>query len=94
MKALDKIYKIYTLCTLLHRSAFKNSAKFRQAFSDVCSVTNKTTFILKCLFMFCNYGPHFTNFDLKNSEFQKSVRKRSKSPRFFSNFLGFRNECF
>ena len=30
LKALDEIYKIYTL---LHRSAFKNSATFRQTFS-------------------------------------------------------------
>ena len=43
LKALDEIYKIYTL---LHRSAFKISAKFRQTFSRFHS------FIFKMSLMF------------------------------------------
>ena len=43
--------------TLLHRSAFQNSVKFRQTFSHFCS------FILKILFTFCNYGAKFRGVD-------------------------------
>ena len=74
LKALDEIYKMYTyaslgeknrieneimkMYTLLHRSAFKNSAKFRQTFSHF------RKFTLKILFIFCNYVPKFTNVDV------------------------------
>ena len=90
-----------TAGTALHRSAFKNSAKFHQTFSHVCS------FILKCL-LFCNDGPKFTNFDgfFRNfsnfffffSSLQQFVRnffrKYQNLLDRFSNFLGFRNEYF
>ena len=53
LKALDEIYKIYTL---LHRSAFKNSAKFRQcvfafsqfSFQIVTDFSKKLSKIHKC----------------------------------------------
>ena len=74
------------LSTLLHHSEFENSAKCRQTFSHVCS------FIFKVSLMFCNCCQISINFGEKYPEFQQFVRKLSKSPRFFSNFLGFRNE--
>ena len=46
MKGLDEIYKIYTRLHRLNRSALKNSAKFRQTFSQVY------TFILKIAYFF------------------------------------------
>ena len=81
-KALDEIYKIYKL---LHRSAFKNSAKFRQTFSHFYS------FVFEISLIFRNFCPNLTNFDEKFPEFQQICWKRSKSPRF-SNFLRFRTE--
>ena len=81
-KALDEIYKIYKL---LHRSAFKNSARFRQTFSHCWSFIFKISLILRS---FC---ANFTNFDERFPEFQQICWRRSKSPRF-SVFLGFRNE--
>ena len=82
LKALDEIYNIYKL---LHRSAFINSAKFRQTCSHVYS------FILTISLMFRNFCPNLTNFDEHFPEFQQICWKRSKSPRF-SNFLRFRTE--
>ena len=81
-KALDEIYKIYKL---LHRSAFKNSAKFRQTFSHFYS------FVFEISLIFRNFCPNLTNFDENFPEFQQICWKRSKSPRF-SNFLRFRTE--
>ena len=60
--ALDEIYKIYKL---LHRSAFKNSAKFRQTFSHFSS------FIFKISLIFRNFVQNLTNFDEKIPEFQQ-----------------------
>ena len=54
-------------------SAPKNSTKFRQTFLHLCS------FILKIVFISCNSGPKFTDFD-DFPEFQQFVRKISKSP--------------
>ena len=82
-KALDEIYKIYKL---LHRSAFKNSAKFRQACSHFCS------FIFKSSLIFRNFCSTFTNFDEHLPEFQQIWRTRSTSR--FSNFLRFRAENY
>ena len=79
-KALDEIYKIYKL---LHRSAFKNSATFRQTFSHFYS------FVFEISLIFRNFCPNLTNFDENFPEFQQICWKRSKSPRF-SNFLRFR----
>ena len=62
LKALDEIYKIYKL---LHRSAFKNSAKFRQTFSHFSS------FIFKISLIFRNFVQNLTNFDEKIPEFQQ-----------------------
>ena len=81
-KALDEIYKINKL---LHRSAFKNSAKFRQTFSHFYSFTFKISAIFH---KFCS---KLANFDEFSPEFQQFSWRRSKSPRF-SNFLRFRNE--
>ena len=81
MKALDEIYKIYTLMHLsnpmnlntmknapgpgnlhpgekLHRSEFKNSAKFRQTISHFCNFTFKNVLIyhfLKLILIFSNF---------------------------------------
>ena len=81
-KALDEIYKIYKL---LHRSAFKNSAKFPQTFSHFYN------FIFESSLIFRNFCPNLINFDEKFPEFQQICWKRSKYPRF-SNFLRFRTE--
>ena len=81
-KALDEIYKIYKL---LHRSAFKNSAKFRQTFSHFYS------FVFEISLIFRNFCANLTNFHENFPEFQQNCWKRSKSPRF-SNFLRFRTE--
>ena len=83
-KALDEIYKIYKL---LHRSAFNNSAQFRQTFSHFSS------FIFKISLIFRNFVQNPTNFDEKIPEFQQICWKKSKSPRF-SNFLRFRTEKY
>ena len=71
-KALDEIYKIYKL---LHRSAFKISAKFRQTFSHFYRI------IFKISLIFRNSCPNVTNFDDFFPEFQQIGWKRSKSPR-------------
>ena len=61
-KAPDEIYKIYTL---LHRSAFKCSAKFRQTFSHFHN------FIFKCSLMFSKKLTEIEeNFDWNYPEFQ------------------------
>ena len=72
-------------CKLLHRSAFKNSAEFRQTFSHVYR------FIFKMSLIFRKFCPNFTNFDKKFPEFQNFFWKGLKSPRF-SSFLRFRTE--
>ena len=75
VKALDEIYKIYTyaslgeknkIYTLLHRSAFKKSAKFRQTFSHFCSL------ILFFIAIMVQISPILMTF----SEFRQFVRKR------------------
>ena len=78
------IYKIYKL---LHRSAFKNSAKFRQTFSHFYN------FIFEISLIFRKICPYLTNLDEKFPEFQQIWWKISKSPRF-SNFLRFRTENY
>ena len=55
-KPLDEMYEIYEL---LHRSAFKNSDKFRQTFSHFYR------FIFEISLMFSNFRPNLTNFDEK-----------------------------
>ena len=55
LKALDEIYKIYSL---LHRSTFENSAKVRFTFSHFCVLI---MFILKKYVYACNYGWRLTN---------------------------------
>ena len=72
-------------CKLLHRSAFKNSAKFRQTFSHFYSLVFEISLIFR------NFCPNLTNFDEFFPEFQQICWKRSTSPRF-SNFLRFRTE--
>ena len=58
-KALDEIYKIYKL---LHRSAFKNSAKFRQTFSHFFSFILKSSLIVRIFFaIFVQISPILTN---------------------------------
>ena len=73
MKALDEVYKIDTL---VHRSAFKNSAKFRQTFSRVESLFSKY-----CVFLTNMISPILNIIDVF-SEIQQFVRKISTSPRF------------
>ena len=97
-------YGVLNFNTLVHRSAFKNSAKFRQTFSHFCNR------ILKILFRICNSGPKVTKCHQLKWQFlcffgisaictenEKSTQftengTRLKSPSFFSNFLVFRNE--
>ena len=78
-KAIDEIYKIYKL---LHRSAFKNSAKFRQTFSHFYS------FIFEISLIFRNFCPYLTNFEEKFPEFEFSFiqiyRNRDESDDFFA----------
>ena len=84
-KALDEIYKIYKL---LHRSASKNSAKFRQTFSHFYRFIN---FIFTISLIFRKFCPNFTNFEEQFPEFQNFFWKGSTSPRF-SSCLRFRTE--
>ena len=77
----------YQKYKLLHRSAFKNSAKFRQTCSHFYG------FIFEISLIFRNVCPNLTNFDENFPEFQQICWKRSKSPRF-SNFLRFRTENY
>ena len=93
LKALDKTYKLYTL---LHRSALKKSAKFRQTCSHI-KLCNSILLFPTCLLFFCKKTKivqnspnlNFLNF----SDLLYFVRKSSKCPRWW-NFLGFRNEYF
>ena len=59
-KALDEIYKIDKL---LHRSAFKNSAKFRQTFSHFYN------FMFENSLIFRNFCPYLTKFEEKFPEY-------------------------
>ena len=71
-KALDEIYKIYKLFLiykLLHRSAFKNSAKFRQTFSHFYN------FVFEISLIFRNFCPNLTNVDEFFRNFSKSAGK-------------------
>ena len=62
-KALDEIYKIYML---LHRSDLNISAKFREFFSHLFKILQKTLFFIE----FCS------EFDEIFSEFHRFSRKK------------------
>ena len=57
------------------RSAFKNSAKFRQTFSHFYNT------IFEISLIFSKSCPKFTNFDEDSPEFQRFLRKRPTSLR-------------
>ena len=65
-------FEIYKIFILLHHSEFKNSAKFRQTFSQFCS------FIFENSLIFRNFCPKFTNFYEKFPEFPANCTDKIK----------------
>ena len=65
-------FEIYKIFILLHHSEFKNSAKFRQTFSQFCS------FIFKISLIFRNFCPKCTNFDEFFPEFPANCTDKIK----------------
>ena len=87
-KAVDEIYKIYKL---LHRSAFKNSTKFRQTFSHFCTDLQIYSQIFHWMFVTVVQNSPILMIFSRKFQCQQFLRKRSKSPRF-SIFLRFRTK--
>ena len=94
MKALDEIWKIYTLLHIMNpiwkpwkallasviRAKNTTAEKNSAEFHQTCSYVCR--YILQNSHIFCNRRPNFTNFDAKLSgPCQQCLRKISRSPR-------------